>query len=71
MDFELSAEQQALGEAVRHFIAKDYDFEARKRVLASPHGFSDSVWKNLAELGVLGVGPRSTGVWVVRWKSWS
>jgi alkylation response protein AidB-like acyl-CoA dehydrogenase len=56
MDFELSAEQQALGEAVRHFIAKDYDFEARKRVLASPHGFSDSVWKNLAELGVLGVG---------------
>jgi alkylation response protein AidB-like acyl-CoA dehydrogenase len=56
MDFELSAEQQALGEAVRHFIAKEYDFEARKRVLASPHGFSDSLWKNLADLGVLGVG---------------
>jgi alkylation response protein AidB-like acyl-CoA dehydrogenase len=56
MDFELSAEQQALGEAVRQFIAKEYDFTARNRILATPHGFSASAWKGLADLGVLGVG---------------
>ncbi len=56
MDFELSAEQQALGEAVRQFIAREYDFAARKEILTTPHGFSESAWRSLAELGVLGVG---------------
>ena len=56
MDFELSAEQQALGEAVRQFITREYDLAARKAILATPHGFSESVWESLAGLGVLGVG---------------
>src|SRR5581483_9988837 len=56
MDFGLSAEQQALGDAVRQFIAKEYDFTARKQILETPHGFSESAWKGLADLGVLGVG---------------
>jgi alkylation response protein AidB-like acyl-CoA dehydrogenase len=56
MDFELSQEQRALGEALQHFLAKEYTFEARKRILASPHGFNALIWKSLAELGVLAVG---------------
>jgi alkylation response protein AidB-like acyl-CoA dehydrogenase len=56
MDFQLTQDQRMLQEAVQQFVAGEYDFESRNKVLATPFGFSESVWSGLAELGVLGIG---------------
>ena len=53
MNFDYSEEQQLLAESVRRFVGRDYTFEARKKIIASPTGMSDSVWATLAEMGLL------------------
>jgi alkylation response protein AidB-like acyl-CoA dehydrogenase len=53
MNFDYSEEQQLLAESVRRFVARDYTFEARKKIIASPAGMSDTVWATLAEMGLL------------------
>lgn len=53
MDFEYSDEQKQLADALKRFIARDYGFETRKKIIASPEGWSESAWRTLAELGVL------------------
>ena len=53
MNFDYTEEQQLLAESVRRFAARDYTFEARKRILASPEGASAQVWATFAELGLL------------------
>ncbi len=55
MNFDLSEEQQLLGESVRRFAARDYAFDTRKRILASAEGMSASVWRTFAEMGLLGL----------------
>ena len=55
MDFNFSEEQQLLRDSINKFIARDYGFEARKAIVASEQGFSDKVWAQLAEMGLLGV----------------
>jgi len=55
VDFQLSEEQQLLADSVRRLIERDYDFESRKRIVASADGFSPTVWRTLAELGLLGL----------------
>ncbi|MEO5676383.1 MAG: acyl-CoA dehydrogenase [Usitatibacter sp.] len=55
MNFDLSEEQQLLAESVRRFAARDYAFEARKRILASAEGMSAQVWRTFAEMGLLGL----------------
>jgi pimeloyl-CoA dehydrogenase small subunit len=55
MNFELSEEQQLLADSVRRFLDDAYDFESRKRIVASAEGWSPQVWAQLAELGVLGL----------------
>ena len=56
MDFELTPEQQQLQDMLQRFIRKDYTFEIRRRILASPEGMSREVWRELASLGLLGIG---------------
>jgi len=56
MDFELSDEQTLLQDSLQKFIQKDYAFERRNEILATPLGFSAEVWAQLAEQGVLGIG---------------
>ena len=56
MNFEYTEEQRLLAESVRRFVGRDYGFEARKRILASPAGASDAVWSELAGMGLLGLG---------------
>ena len=56
MDFELKPEQAQLRDMLQRFIRKDYGFEARRRIVASPEGFSREVWRTFAELGLLGLG---------------
>jgi pimeloyl-CoA dehydrogenase small subunit len=55
MDFDLSDEQRLLKDSVDRMVANTYDFEARKRVMAEPDGFSRENWAAFAELGLLGV----------------
>src|SRR3954449_10092844 len=56
MDFTYDDEQQALREAVRGLVGRAYsDFENRRRTVADEPGFSEKVWSQLAEMGVLGL----------------
>jgi pimeloyl-CoA dehydrogenase small subunit len=55
MNFDYSEEQQLLADSIRRFVAKDYDFEARKKIVASRQGASEDVWKTFAEMGLLGI----------------
>ncbi len=54
MDFELSGEQQMLRDNVARLMKERYDFETRKAYQKEPAGFSDSLWREYAELGLLG-----------------
>ncbi|MGO9423043.1 acyl-CoA dehydrogenase family protein [Roseiarcus sp.] len=54
MDFELSSEQQMLRDNVARLMKDRYNFEARKSYQASPAGFSEALWREYADLGLLG-----------------
>jgi alkylation response protein AidB-like acyl-CoA dehydrogenase len=53
MNFDLSEEQQLLADSIRRFIANDYAFEARQRIVASAEGYSAAAWATMAEMGLL------------------
>ncbi|HEY1540798.1 MAG TPA: acyl-CoA dehydrogenase family protein [Xanthobacteraceae bacterium] len=55
MDFELTEEQRLLRESVERLMADRYDFAARKRFTQEPGGFSAELWRQYAELGLLGL----------------
>ena len=55
MDFELSEEQRLLKESVERLLADRYDFEKRQRYMAEPEGWSREIWRQYAELGLLGL----------------
>ncbi|HVL36157.1 MAG TPA: acyl-CoA dehydrogenase family protein [Burkholderiales bacterium] len=55
MNFDTSEEQQLFSDSVRRTLARDYDFEARKRTLASEAGWSEQVWERFAEIGLTGL----------------
>jgi len=54
MDFELSAEQEQLRDNVARLMRERYGFEARKAYQASPQGWSEALWRDYAEMGLLG-----------------
>ena len=56
MDFTHDEEQQALREAVRGLVGKQYsDFETRRRTVAADPGFDEELWGRMAEMGLLGL----------------
>ena len=55
MNFDYNEEQQLLADSVRRFLAKDYDFEKRRKIVASNEGWSPETWAMLAEMGVTGL----------------
>ena len=55
MNFDYNEEQQLLADSVRRFLAKEYDFEARKKIVASEEGCSPRVWATFAEMGLTGL----------------
>jgi pimeloyl-CoA dehydrogenase small subunit len=55
VDFSLSEEQQLFRDAVAKFVQNEYSFEARKKIVGSPKGWSEAVWAKLAEMGLLGI----------------
>jgi alkylation response protein AidB-like acyl-CoA dehydrogenase len=53
VDFNLTNEQQLLGDTVQRFLAKEYGFEARRKIVKSEPGWSRDCWAKLAEMGLL------------------
>jgi alkylation response protein AidB-like acyl-CoA dehydrogenase len=51
MDFDFTEDQQALRDAVRRFVDKDYGFE-RRRQIERAGGFDRAAWEGLAGLGL-------------------
>jgi alkylation response protein AidB-like acyl-CoA dehydrogenase len=55
MDFEFTEEQSMLRDTVAAYLADNYDFAARRKVVTSDAGWRPQVWKAFAEdLGILG-----------------
>src|SRR5437763_8366842 len=52
MDFNFKEEQLQLADALKRWIARDYDAETRRAIVASNAGVSDKAWATLAELGL-------------------
>jgi pimeloyl-CoA dehydrogenase small subunit len=55
MDFEFSEEQQLLKDSIEGLLGDKYGFEQRKKILESKDGWSREIWKQFAELGILGL----------------
>ena len=54
MNFDYNEEQQLLADSVRRYLAKSYDFEARKKIVAGV-GWSAEAWTQLAQMGLTGL----------------
>ena len=55
MNFDYNEEQQLLADSIRRFVANEYGFEARHRIVASAEGCSAQAWETLAGIGLLGL----------------
>ena len=55
MNFELTDEQRMLADTTRDLLSHSYDPEKRAAIIDTERGWSPQVWKQLAELGVLGL----------------
>src|SRR6266496_3444309 len=66
MDIQFTEDQELLRSSVQRLLRDQYDFEARRRIVASEEGFSRRRWASFAELGLLedagglGGGPLAT-----------
>lgn len=56
MDFDLTPEQSQLKDGVERLIGASYpSLEARQKLAREPLGFSEKVWAQFAEMGLLGI----------------
>ncbi|WP_072806895.1 acyl-CoA dehydrogenase family protein [Rhodococcoides yunnanense] len=55
MDFELNEEQKLLRDTTREVLSRAYDTEKRNKIVDADPGWSAEVWKQLAEVGLLGL----------------
>jgi len=55
MDFDLSEEQRMLKESVDRLVAARYSFEDRKKYLKETDGWSRGMWRQYADMGLLGL----------------
>lgn len=53
MDFSFTDEQTMLRESVGRYLEKHYDFHARQALIESDRPYSEEVWKQFAEFGLL------------------
>ncbi|MDP3669808.1 MAG: acyl-CoA dehydrogenase family protein [Telluria sp.] len=53
MDFSFKEEQLQFSDALKRWVAKDYSFGTRKKIIGSGSGVSDPAWAALSELGML------------------
>lgn len=53
MDIQFTEEQELLRSSVQRLLRDQYNFDARRKILASEEGFSRRQWRGFAELGLL------------------
>lgn len=54
MDFSFTEEQTLLRNSVQKFLQSTYDFETRRKVPKTDTGWRKEIWKEFADLGLLG-----------------
>lgn len=54
MDFQFTTEQQMLRDSLRSLLHAQYRFDQRVATVKSGHGWRPELWRQLADLGVLG-----------------
>src|SRR5437762_14266647 len=54
MNFDYNEEQQLLADSVRRYLAKSYDFEARRKIVGG-QGWSAEAWAQFAQMGLTGL----------------
>ena len=55
MDFDLTEDQRLMVESVGRLLADTYAFEQRKALLGTGRGWSEALWSQYADLGLLGL----------------
>jgi len=53
MDIQLTEEQELLRGSIQRFLNDQYDFDARRKIVATDEGWSRQHWNAFAELGLL------------------
>lgn len=53
MNFEYNEEQQIFSDSIGKFLADNYDFEQRNKIIQAESPFSTEIWQEVAELGWL------------------
>ena len=53
MDIEFTEEQELLRSSIQRLLRDQYDFETRRKIVASEEGWSKKHWSTFAELGLL------------------
>jgi alkylation response protein AidB-like acyl-CoA dehydrogenase len=53
MDIQLTEEQELLRASVQRLLRDQYDFDVRRKIVATEDGFSRKHWASFAELGLL------------------
>ena len=56
MNFSLSEEQRLLKDSAERFVRENCSLDRRRALVASESGYSERSWRQMAELGWLGVG---------------
>ena len=52
MDIQLTEEQELLRSTIQRFLREQYDFDERRKIVATDEGWSRRHWKSFAELGL-------------------
>jgi alkylation response protein AidB-like acyl-CoA dehydrogenase len=74
MDIPFTEEQELLRNSVQRLLRDHYDFEARRKIVATESGWSRAQWDRFAEMGLLaaplpeefgGLGQRSLAVMII------
>jgi len=55
MNFDLSEDQRALKSTVERLMSREYSFESRAKHATQTNGWSETAWKQYADIGLLGM----------------
>ncbi|MBI1403833.1 MAG: pimeloyl-CoA dehydrogenase small subunit [Porphyrobacter sp.] len=55
MDFNFTEEQEMVRDGLSRLVREQYDWETRRKAIASGAGWRPEIWSQLAELGILGM----------------
>ena len=62
MDFTFTEEQDQIRDSLRRFLTEAYTLERRREILRAGTGCDLEIWRQFAELGILGLGiPEALG----------